>query len=94
MFVTITYHFTTDDDENVHNSLEAGSCEKATYIWSEKVLYLQFLCPKALRFLTLFAIQVSETSVTIKLPCIRSDVRASLLSRLTYQVRTLTISYS
>ena len=59
---------------------------QAVYIWSESPLYL--LGPKPLFWLSLFAINVPETSVTIELPCLCGGVYYKLLSRLTYLVST------
>ena len=87
-FVTITYRYSVTSNDNVSNSSETDYIDLYDYyIWSEKVLYLQFLCcPKALQLLTLFAIQVSEGSVTVQLPRLCRETRSKLLSRLTYQV--------
>ena len=79
-FLRITYNVqmssSTDFDCTYHPTI---------YIWSEAPLYL--LGPKHLFFLTLFAVDVSEISVTIKLPCLCRNFSYDLLSRLTYMVR-------
>ena len=58
--------------------------DQKKFIWSSSALYL--LGPKPLFWLTLFAVDVRESSITINLPCLCSDVYEDLLSRLTYLV--------
>lgn len=94
-FVKITYDFQTSNGKQaVEDSNTNCSSQQSTYIWSEAVLYV--LGPKALYWLTLFAVDIREVDVTIELPCLCSDVYNSLLSRLTYLVsiinEVLTIS--
>ena len=57
------------------------------FIWSSSALYL--LGPEPLFWLTLFAVNVQESSVTIQLPCLCSDAYDNLLTRLTYLVSYL-----
>lgn len=54
------------------------------FIWSSSALYL--LDPKPLFLLTLFAVHVHESSITINLPCVCSDVYDFLLNQSTYLV--------
>ena len=81
-FVTIDYYYSEIND----NRSNSATDRYVKYFWSEKVLYLMFFCPRAIKWLTLFAIQVSESSVTVELPCLCSSMSNRLLSRLTYQV--------
>ena len=67
-------------------SIEDG-ITNCSYVWSKTALYL--LGPKALYWFTLSAICIDEVDVTIELPCLCNDVYNSLLSRLTYLVRTI-----
>ena len=84
-FVKLTYHFQKSDTTNNTDS-DGINCTNAeiTYIWSQSVLYL--LGPRSLFWLTLFAVNVPEASVTIDLPCFCADAYSALLSRLTYLV--------
>jgi len=86
MFVRITYNtkFMKSYHNTSGNTSENFTSHQSIYMWSESPLYL--LGPAPLFWFTLFAINVPETSVTIDLPCLCSDVRNSLLSRLTYLV--------
>ena len=84
-FVKITYNFrTSNDKELVGDDITNCSSQQSTYIWSEAALYL--LGPKAMYWLSLFAVSIHEVDVTIELPCLCSDVYDDLLSRLTYLV--------
>lgn len=97
-FVKITYKFQillpVDNSTNSTNdvtlyygndSSEVSCIDKQKmFIWSSSALYL--LGPKPLFWLTLFAVFVPETSITIQLPCLCSDAYDDLLSRLTYLV--------
>ena len=67
-------------DENEFTCAE----NQKTFIWSSAALYL--LDPKPLLWLTLFAVHVHESSITIHLPCLCSEAHDDLLSRLTYLV--------
>ena len=101
-FVTITYRFgipprveneTNNDttacqnDTRICNNSESVACveDQKIFIWSSAALYL--LGPKPLLWLTLFAVHVRESSITIQLPlCLCSEACDELLSRLTYLV--------
>ena len=75
--VADTWNDTEDDVVNCTNL-------QTTYIWSTSVLYL--LGPRPLFWLTLFAVNVPEASVTIELPCFCTNDYNDLLDRLTYLV--------
>ena len=91
-FVKLNYNFQSFAKERNTNETilenEDLICtdHQTTYIWSESVLYL--LGPRPLYFLTLFAVNVSEVSLNIELPCLCSGVQFDLLARLTYLVST------
>ena len=55
---------------------------------------LSMLGPKPLLWLTLFAVHVRESSITIQLPlCLCSEAYDELLSRLTYLVSSYSHRY-
>ena len=88
-FVRITYKFQTF--ENNTNSSAINNDDELTYvdlqkkfIWSDSTLYL--LGPEPLFWLTLFAVNARQSSLTIHLPCLCNDAYDDLLSRLTYLV--------
>ena len=90
LYVKLNYNFqslaqnnSTNDTIFENQDINCTS-HQATYIWSESVLYL--LGPKPLYLLSLFAVDVSEASATIELPCLCTDVQFELLGRLTYLV--------
>ena len=94
-FVKITYKFKISlpitngtNETTVYYSDDDGefTCtdNQKIFIWSSSALYL--LGPKPLFWLTLFALNVRESSITIHLPCLCGDVYDDLLSRLTYLV--------
>ena len=94
-FVKITYKFkvllpvansTNNTAMYYGNDDDEFTCveNQTKFIWSSSALYL--LGPKPLFWLTLFAVNIRESSVTIHLPCLCSDVYDDLLSRLTYLV--------
>ena len=89
-FVKLNYNYQSFAQENDTNDTISEnqdlncSSQQTTYIWSESVLYL--LGPKPLYFLTLLAVDVPETNITIELPCLCSEVQFDLLARLTYLV--------
>ena len=88
LFVRLNYNFKSFAQNNSTNDTIFGdlncTSHQTTYIWSESVLYL--LGPRPLYLLSLFAVDVSEASVTIELPCLCEDVQFELLGRLTYLV--------
>jgi len=102
-FVRITYEFQVCDcnfknnDTNYEDAYGYDTMEEAAYsnctnnsstelyIWSTSALYL--LGPDPLFWLTLFAVNIPEASVTIQLPCLCVKSKNELLSRLTYLVR-------
>ena len=96
-FVRITYKFkillpnTNSTNETVSNETDDGEfiCvdNQKMFIWSSSALYL--LGPEPLFWLTLFAVNVLESSVTVQLPCLCIDAYDNLLSRLTYLVSYL-----
>ncbi|XP_065905085.1 uncharacterized protein [Dysidea avara] len=63
---------------------------QSVYIWSKSPICL--LGPRPLFFLTLFAVDVSEASITIELPCLCGEVYYNLLSRLTYLIKVYSVS--
>ena len=71
------------DYENENGGFACIDSQKK-FIWSSSALYL--LGPEPLFWLTLFAVNVLESSITINLPCLCSDVYEDLISRLTYLV--------
>ena len=88
-FVRITYKFQTF--ENNTNSSAFNNDDEFTYvdlqkkfIWSDSALYL--LGPEPLFWLTLFAVDARQSSITIYLPCLCNDAYDDLLPRLTYLV--------
>ena len=95
-FVKITYKFkvslpanSTNDTISYGNDdgeLVEFTCvdNQKKFIWSSSALYL--LGPKPLFWLTLFAVIVPESSVTVQLPCLCSDAYDDLLPQLTYLV--------
>ena len=98
-FVRITYKFqtllsfdnhtnnttisTTNYDDNNDDELIYVDIQKK-FIWSNSALYL--LGPEPLFWLTLFAVNVRQSSITIHLPCLCNDAYDDLLPRLTYLV--------
>ena len=89
-YVKITYNYlsstlTNGSNDTVDNNNTNCTTNQTTYIWSESVLYL--LGPKPLFFLTLFAIDIPEATLNIKLPCLCENVQFELLDRLTHLVR-------
>ena len=82
-FARITYRF-----EVLKNSTNATDCnpciKEIKFIWSSSALYL--LGPKPLYYLTLSAVHLHETKITIDLPCLFDADSDKLLSRLTYLV--------
>lgn len=90
-FVKIVYQFqllvnnpnNTDDYDDDNRSLCVN--DQRSYIWSSSALYL--LGPEPLFWMTLFAVFVPKSIITIQLPCLCSVGHDGLLSRLTYLVR-------
>jgi len=82
-FVKIRYDFYITNDTKERDNINCTP-HQDVYFWSSSPLYL--LGPKALRYSTIFAIDVSEEIVTISLPCLCKNVHGPLLSRLTYLV--------
>jgi len=106
-FVRITCEFQVCDCNSTNNNeddydydimeegLEEGAycnCTNTTelYIWSTSALYL--LGPDPLFWLTLFAVNIPEASVTIQLPRLCKGPKNDLLSRLTYLVRQSSVN--
>ena len=94
-FVRITYKYqillpvdnytnNTNDTRYYDNDKLICINDQKKFIWSSSALYL--LGPEPLFWQTLFAVYVRESSITINLPCLCSDVYDYLLSRLTYLV--------
>ena len=98
-FVRITYKFQTllpiDNYTNNTNisaiNYNNNNDDELTYvdiqkkfIWSNSALYL--LGPEPLFWLTLFAVNARQSSITIHLPCLCNDAYDDLLPRLTYLV--------
>ena len=92
-FVKITYDFQVSDNstDNITDVMNDNTlnCTKhqEVYFWSSSPLYL--LGPSPLMYSTLFAVFISEESVTISLPCLCKDIHGALLSRLTYLVKKM-----
>ena len=98
-FVRITYEFQTllsidnhtnntnistiNYDNNNDDELIYVDIQKK-FIWSNSALYL--LGPEPLLWLTLFAVNVRQSSITINLPFLCNDAYDDLLPRLTYLV--------
>ena len=97
-FVRITYKFQTllpNDNytnntnislinyDNNNDELTYVNIQKK-FIWSNSTLYL--LGPEPLFWLTLFAVNARQSSITIHLPCLCNDAYDDLLPRLTYLV--------
>lgn len=85
--ITNGVRYYDDDDDNGDGEFTCIHNQK-NFIWSSSALYL--LGPKPLFWQTLFAVHVMESSITIHLPCLCSDVY-DLLSRLTYLVSEIYI---
>ena len=97
-FVRITYKFQTllpNDNYTNNTNISAinydNNDDEFTYvdiqkkfIWSNSALYL--LGPEPLFWLTLFAVNACQSSITIHLPCLCNDAYDDLLPRLTYLV--------
>ena len=79
-----TRYYNDDDDDDDDDCKFVCINDQKKFIWSSSALYL--LGPKPLFWLTLFAVHVRESSITVNLPCLCSDVYDDLLSRLTYLV--------
>ena len=93
-FLRITYNMQISDRHNDSEYLDdINTCTgfQSVYIWSKAPFYL--LGPRPLFFLTLFAVDVAEISITIALPCLCKDEVYSLLSQLTYMVRKAYMPY-
>ena len=96
-FVKITYKFMLPVTNSTNDTIYYGNDDgeftcvenQKKFIWSSAALYL--LGPKPLFWLTLFAVNVRESSIIIQLPCLCSDVYDDLLSRLTYLVSYLNL---
>jgi len=87
--VKITYNFQVCNTINETNdTIESDSVncsnQQSEYIWGNTALIL--LGPKPLQLLTLFAVNVPEANIIIKLPCLGNNAYNGLLSRLTYMV--------
>ena len=82
VFVKIMYDFQVSATQG--NRAVNCYMHQSTYIWSQKFLYL--LGPQPLFWFTFMAVNVPESSITIKLPCLCQNGYESLLSRLTYMV--------
>lgn len=91
-FVRITYkfqQFSGSDDNGTNNSTNEDDIKcyhyaERVYYWSSSAIYL--LGPRALFYLSLFAINVREENVIVHLPCLHSRYEKALLSRFTYLV--------
>ena len=81
-FVRLIYKFQVSD--NLDGDSINCTSHTATYIWSTSVLSL--LGPEPLRYLTLFAVRITEVDSTIELPCFCSEAYRAYLARLTYLV--------
>ena len=86
--VKIHYHYklfnstrNTNDTRNISDCID----KQSSFIWSESALYL--FGPGPLKWLTFFAINVPETSLSLYLPCFCNGIDVNLLNRLTYMVR-------
>ena len=81
-FVTITYHYqvpnTTDENNNT------CFAQRSVYFWSTSPSFL--LGPPPMLWLSLFAINPVQSSITLQLPCLQGNFEENLLSRLTYLV--------
>ena len=84
-FVKITYRFQILKELDSNDTSESNcSARQRQFIWSQSALNL--LGPRPLYWLTLFAVNVPDASVTIQLPCLCFGFADKLLSRLTYLV--------
>ena len=73
-----TRHHDDDYNDDVDDGEFICIADQKKFIWSSSALYL--LGPKALFWQTLFAVHLRESSITIHLPCLCSDVYEDLLS--------------
>ena len=81
-FVKITYHYQIRNDSNDNSNFCCN--KKRLYFWATSPSYL--LGPKPMNWLSLFAINPSQSSVSVQLPCLQEDSVRDLLSRFTYLV--------
>jgi len=88
-FVEIYYEFQASNSSNETDEIVCCGDHKELYIWSMSSIYL--LGPRALQIQTLFAVNIGEKNITIRLPCLCNNVSGKLLSRLTYLVRCMLI---
>ena len=91
-FVRLYYKFQVSYDTGAgqveENNTTSCTYHETTYIWCDHFLYL-LVGPRALFVFTSFAVDIiTENETTIELPCLCYDVYGSLLSRLTYMVRS------
>ena len=84
-FMKITYQYQILNDSS--NNTDYCFDKKRVYFWSTSPSYL--LGPGPLFFLSLFAVNPSQSSVSIQLPCLHQDSLKHLLSRLTFLVSLL-----
>ena len=82
-FVKITYHYQLPNGTDEQN----GSCfaQRSVYFWSTSPSFL--LGPQPMLWLSLFAINPVQSSITLQLPCMQGNFE-DYLSRLTYLVRS------
>ena len=84
-FVKITYHYQVPKHNETDEDNSTCSAERSVYFWSTSPSFM--LGPKPMFWLSLFAINPVESSVTLQLPCLQENIKEVLLSRLTYLVR-------
>lgn len=80
-FVKITYHYQVPNDTDENNN--TCFAQRSVYFWSTSPSFL--LGPNPMYWLSLFAINPIQSSVTLQLPCLQGNFE-DLLSRLTYLV--------
>ena len=85
-FVKIIYHYQIANDTDEYNS--TCFAQRSVYFWATSPSFL--LGPQPMLWLSLFAINPVQSSVTLELPCLQGHFE-ELLSRLTYLVRSIEI---
>ena len=86
-FVKIIYHYQVPNATDENNS--TCFAQRSVYYWSTSPSFL--LGPLPMFWLSLFAINPVQSSITLQLPCLQGNFEANLLSRLTYLVRSFSL---
>ena len=84
-FVKLTYHYQLQVPNGTDENNETCFAQRSVYFWSTSPSFL--LGPQPMLFLSLFAINPVQSSVTLQLPCLQGNFE-DFLSRLTYLERS------